>query len=112
MIVERGSLIEIAARMQNFAWLNPYARGKPIASYRQRLPRGLEITLLLNDEQDWYLEIARGDVMPSEQEEQIIKRAFGVPEYAERAEKRDSLNGRAFRCAIRWIWAYVMDAPE
>lgn len=106
MIVEHGKLSDIAARMQLFARLNSYTRGKPITSYRRALPHGLEITLLLDEQGEWYLEIARPNVMPSTQEEAIIKREFGVPESAERSARQNALadSAKQTRCAIRWRW--------
>jgi hypothetical protein len=105
MIIERRPLDEVAAAMKMFAQLNPYRHAAPIVSFRRALPRGLEITCLIHERGWYYLEIARVNVMPSPQEEAIIRREFGVPEDAERAAQSNVLrNGGGTRCAIRWTW--------
>ena len=66
---------------------------------RHRLRRGLALTLR-RDNGDWVLSLSRQDVPPSEKEEEVCRRAFGVGDQVER-HTADIDNGISCGCELR-----------
>jgi len=99
------SLSDIAQQMQTFAETTHWKPGMPLKPYRRTLSRGLQITFLLDAERrQFYLELTRNTIAPSELEERICRQAFAVPVSANRATK----NRDDGTHSVRWRWtAYV-----
>lgn len=88
--------------MIEFARQHPWLSGQPVDPYRRELSRGL-VLLYLIDNGINRLALSRAEVPPGELEETICRRAFAVPDWAERQERQKGIYHH-----VAFAWA---DAP-
>jgi hypothetical protein len=87
-----------ATQMIEFARQHPYVAGEPLLPYRHELPRGLTLLYVIEAGLH-HLALTRCDVAPSEFEIDICRRAFAVPDHADRHDKQ---KGQYYHVAISW----------
>lgn len=101
-------LIELAMNMRSDA--------RRAGRARQRLPRGLHLTLQwLGTERTWKLSLTRDGVTPSAEEERICRDAFRVPTDATREYTVEHFGGFEWHVIrLRWVMLEqlpLLDAP-
>ncbi len=80
-------LQKCAEQMITFARQHPYTEGKSLQPYRRELPRGLTLTYVIEADRH-QLALTRREVAPSEFEVDICRRAFAIPDRAERQHRQ------------------------
>ena len=96
-------LIKIAMNMRSDA--------RRAGRARQRLPRGLRLTLQwIGAERRWKLSLTRDNVTPSAEEEQICRQAFRVPDDADREYTVEPFGGIDWH-VVRLSWVMLEQLP-